>query len=264
MSLVPHRLVIVRGAGDLATGCIVRLVRSGFCVVALEQPGPSSVRRTVSLSEAMYEGSACVEGVHAVRCQKLPGEWETSRAVQLLEDPGMTAIRRLSPAVLVDAIVAKRNTGISMDMAPVTVALGPGFTAGVDVHAVIETNRGHNLGRVILEGTAEADTGTPGLIAGYGPERVLRAPVGGEVKALREIGDRVKAGEAVVSVEDQPVRAAIDGIVRGIIRPGFMAHPGLKIADIDPRCKKEHCFTISDKARAIGGGVLEAILMLGS
>ncbi len=168
----------------------------------------------------------------------------------------------LAPVALVDAIVAKRNLGTRLDVAPVVVALGPGFEAGRDVHAVVETNRGHDLGRVILRGCAETNTGVPGLIAGQARGRVIYAPVAGPVETVRDIGDTVEAGEPVLSIRGVAANAAVGGVVRGVIRPGFEAHEGLKVADVDPRCVKEHCFSVSDKARAIAGGVLEAILAL--
>jgi xanthine dehydrogenase accessory factor len=254
--------VVVRGAGDLATGCIVRLVRSGFRVVALETARPSAIRRTVSLSEAMYDGTACVEGVEAVRFASVGDALASGAAVALLEDPEGRTLGKLAPLALVDAIVAKSNLGTRLDMAPVVVALGPGFEAGRDAHAVVETNRGHDLGRVILRGGAEPSTGVPGRIAGHDRERVIRAPVAGPVEPLSAIGDTVKSGAPLLSIRGETVRSSIDGVVRGLIRPGFEAEAGLKVADVDPRCVRAHCFSVSDKSRAIAGGVLEAILML--
>jgi xanthine dehydrogenase accessory factor len=167
---------------------------------------------------------------------------------------------------LVDAIIAKRNLGTTIDMAQVVVALGPGFEAGVDAHAVVETNRGHDLGRIFLAGHAEPNTGAPGLIAGKGSERVLHSPVAGVAENLAAIGDLVQAGMPVLRVagagSESLLRAEIDGVLRGLIRPEFQVHVGMKVGDVDPRARREHCFTVSDKGRAIGGGVLEAILML--
>ena len=262
MSLAAGRLVVVRGAGDLGTGCIVRLVRAGFRVVALETARPSAIRRTVSLSEAVWDGAACVEGVRAIRCESVPDAWSPGDPVPILEDPECRSVELLSPVALVDAIVAKRNLGTRLDMAPVVVALGPGFEAGRDAHAVVETNRGHDLGRVILRGAAEANTGVPGLVAGQDRARVLHAPVPGRVETLRSIGDAVEAGDALLSLEGEVLRTPVGGVVRGLIRPGFAAYAGLKVADVDPRGVREHCFSVSDKARAVGGGVLEALLML--
>jgi xanthine dehydrogenase accessory factor len=262
MNGIDGGLVLVRGAGDLATGCIVRLVRAGYRVAALELARPLAIRRTVSLSEAMYDGAASVEGVRAVRSGRLPAAWSPGDPVPLFEDPEGRLIGELAPFALVDALVAKVNLGTRIDMAPVVVALGPGFVAGRDAHAVVETNRGHDLGKVILRGTAEEDTGLPGLLGGHTTGRVIRAPAPGIVEPLSEIGDRVEPGDAVLSVGGVVTRAAVGGVVRGLIRPGFEAYPGLKVADVDPRCVREHCFSISDKARAVAGGVLEAILML--
>lgn len=261
MSLVGGRLVVVRGAGDLATGCIVRLVRSGFRVVALELPRPSAIRRTVSFSEAVYDGVAEVEGVRALRYEEPPAAWDAG-IVPILVDPEARHVPRLAPLAVVDAILAKRSLGTRMDLAPVVVALGPGFEAGRDAHAVVETNRGHDLGRVLLAGRAEADTAVPGPIAGHAAGRVVRAPAAGEVVTLRAIGDLVAAGEPVLAIGGAEARASIGGVLRGLIRPGYPAPADLKVADVDPRGVREHCFTVSDKARAVAGGVLEAILAL--
>lgn len=262
-------LVLVRGGGDLATGCILRLARAGFQVAVLEIAQPTAVRRTVAFSEAVYAGEAVVEGLRArlvadaAELLALAGEG----LVPVLVDPLGEAIAQVGPQALVDAIVAKRNLGTRLDMAPIVVALGPGFAAGVDAHAVVETNRGHDLGRVIWEGQAEPDTGVPGDIAGFGLERVLRSPAAGTMRALCAIGDRVKAGDPVFAVEGGPpcvVASGLDGVVRGLIHDGLPLKPGLKVADVDPRARPENCFSVSDKARAIGGGVLEAILALGA
>jgi len=272
MSLFDGELVVVRGAGDLATGVIVRLVRAGFRVAALETARPSAIRRTVCLSEAMYEGSAEVEGIRALRVPSLDGlravlAGGPGGPVPILEDPEGLSLAALRPLALVDAIIAKRNLGTRIDLAPLVIALGPGFEAGVDAHAVVETNRGHDLGRVLLQGSAEPDTGVPGLIQGASHERVLHAPIAGVVENLAAIGDPVEAGApilAILGAGDRAVlRSAIDGMVRGLIRPGYPATAGLKVADVDPRARRTHCFTCSDKAMAIAGGVLEAILRLG-
>ena len=263
MSLIAGNLIVVRGAGDLATGTILRLVRCGFRVIALEVQAPSSIRRTVSFSEAMYDGSACVEGITAVRCETPPEAWSPGDPVSVILDPEARSLEHLRPLALVDAILAKRNLGTHLDMAPLVIALGPGFEAGRDAHAVVETNRGHDLGRVLLSGSAEPNTGVPGLIGGQGQERVLHAPATGPVEALCRISDSVQAGDPILAIRGQVLRSTIDGVVRGLIRPGFEAHAGLKVADVDPRGKREHCFSVSDKANAIAGGVLEAILSLG-
>jgi len=256
-------LVLVLGAGDLATGCAVRLRRCGFSVAMTELAEPTAVRRTVAFSEAVAAGRAEVEGVVA---RLVPGLDEARRALQngevpVLVDPEGQA-RGLAPAAVVDARVAKRNLGVTMADAPIVIGLGPGFVAGRDVHAVIETNRGHALGSVILEGAAEPDTGVPGEIGGHGSDRLLRACATGTLHALKEIGDRVAPGEVVADIGGEPVRSAIDGVLRGLLRDGSRVHGGQKIGDVDPRARREHCYTVSDKARAVAGGVVEAILYL--
>ena len=182
--------------------------------------------------------------------------------VPLIIDPRAEVLARLRPTVVVDAIMAKRNTGTTITDAPIVIGLGPGFTAGVDVHAVIETNRGHNLGRIILSGSAEPHTGVPGPTAGYTVQRVLRAPCEGAFTGKRHIGDPVEAGEVVASVAGEPIAAKLAGVIRGLLADGLFVKAGMKVGDVDPRGVREHCFTISDKARSIGGGVLEAILYL--
>jgi len=257
-------LVVIKGGGDLATGVAHRLHRAGMRVVVTELAQPTVIRRAVAVASAVYEGQVEVEGLEA----RLVGSDQEIRAalaagqVPVVIDPRGEVITRLRPTVVVDAIMAKRNTGTSITDAPVVVGLGPGFTAGVDVHAVIETNRGHNLGRVILSGSAEPHTGVPAPVAGYTHERVLRAPCEGIFKGQRRIGDLVEAGEVVASVAGEPIVAKISGVLRGLLADGLWVRAGMKVGDVDPRGVREHCFTISDKARAIGGGVLEAILYL--
>lgn len=257
-------LVLIRGAGDLASGVALRLAHCGFRIVMTEIECPLAVRRTVSFCEAVYEGRATVEDLTA---RRVPGPTEALEVLKdgdipVLVDPGATAARSLLPQVLVDAVMAKGNTRTSIGDAPLVIGLGPGFCAGKDVHAVIETNRGHFLGRVITSGSAEPDTGCPGLINGWAAERILRAPVAGVLRAAHEIGETIRTGETVAFVEHIPVIAQIDGVLRGMARDGLVVEQGIKIGDIDPRGEREHCFTVSDKALAIGGGVLEAILRL--
>lgn len=259
--------VLVRGGGDLATGTIYKLYQCGFEVIVLEIPNPSAIRRKVSFCEAVYDNSCTVEGVSAVLAdsEERIDELLTEGKIPLLTDGDGKWITKLRPDILVDGILAKRNLGTRMDMADITIALGPGFTAGKDVHAVIETKRGHSLGRVIYDGSAIPDTGIPGIIGGAGKERVIHAPASGSIENLREIGDVVEKGEtlALIGEEKVPVPASISGILRGIIRNGYPVGRGLKIADIDPRLtERENCFTISDKARCIAGGVVEAIFAL--
>ena len=266
-------LIIVRGAGDLATGTIHRLKRSGFRLLVVETDHPAAIRRQVALSEAVYSKSACVEGVVAVRVEdeKLMIDAWINGKVPVMVDPTGESIASMQPKVVVDAILAKRNLGTNKNMAPLTIALGPGFTAGVDVDVVIETKRGHNLGRVIREGSAYPNTGIPGIIGGYGAERVIHAPADGILKNKSKIGDIVEKGQviAVIEASDKEnvadikkteVTATIDGLLRGLIRDNYPVTKGFKIADIDPR-KEElaNCFTISDKARCIAGSVLEVI-----
>ena len=259
-------MIIVRGAGDISTGTIHRLFRAGFPVLALETEHPSAIRRLVAFSEAVYDGTAVVEEVTAVRiedAEQAESVLEEGK-VPLLVDPAGESIRRLKPDAVVDAILAKKNLGTTMEMAPLTIALGPGFEAGKDVHYVIETMRGHNLGRIISSGCAAANTGIPGIIGGYGAERVIHSPAAGHFRQLKEIGSEVRAGETIGTVvsgnEEIPVNTQITGILRGIIRDGFPVPKGFKLADVDPRLEeKKNCFTISDKARCIAGSVLELV-----
>lgn len=258
-------LIVVRGAGDIATGVIQKLVRFGFSVLALETGRPSAIRRHVALCEAVYESKWTVEDMTAIRVESLPEAWTVMEAdqVPILIDPECSALEKVKPVALIDAILAKRNLGTNKEMAPITIALGPGFVAGVDVDAVIETMRGHHLGRLILSGPAVPDTGTPGLIAGFDRERVVHAPCEGRIEHVKAIGDCVKKGDAIAVINGTVVQATLDGIIRGLIREGFQVTKGFKIADIDPReSERANCFTISDKARCIGGAVLEAVGML--
>ena len=265
-------LVAVKGAGDLATGVIHRLSRAGFAVIATELPEPTVVRRTVAFAEAVTRGEMTVEDVTARLATSLQDIQATlaSGLVPIVVDPDGTLLRQMHPSVLIEATLSKYNSGVTMDDAPIVIALGPGYEAGKDVHAVIETNRGHNLGRVYLRGCAESNTGVPGAIGGYTIERLLRAPCAGALFGVRQIGDLVQAGETVAVVrtneisdnETAPVVATISGILRGLMRDGLHVSSGMKVGDIDPRAAREHCFTISDKSRAVAGGVLEAILYL--
>ena len=261
-------LIIVRGGGDLATGTIHRLWSAGYPVLVLETESPAAIRRRVAVSEAVYDGSTVVEEMCAVKIAEA-AEAEAvivTGKVPVLVDPAGKSIGLLSPAVVVDAILAKKNLGTHRQMASLTIALGPGFEAGRDVDVVIETKRGHNLGRIYRSGFAAPDTGIPGMIAGYGAERVIHAPGGGIIHTYCTIGDSVKVGEEIARIEGADgifysVTAAIPGILRGIIRDGYFVSCGFKIADIDPReSERENCDTISDKARCIAGSVLETIV----
>jgi xanthine dehydrogenase accessory factor len=228
-----------------------------------EVSAPLAVRRLVSFSEAVYDGTATVEGTEARRVagiEEVEHLW-SQRVIPVIVDPGNLSGERLRPDVVVDSILAKENLGTTMKDASLVIGFGPGFHAGKDVHYVIETNRGHNLGRLIFEGPAEQNTGTPGEIAGETSARVLRAPQDGVFESDWSISDMVEAGASVGGVAGRPVQAGLSGIIRGLIRPGTRVTKGLKVGDIDPRGERSYCYTISEKARAIGGTVLEAILM---
>lgn len=260
-----ENLVIVRGGGDLATGTIYKLYKSGFKVLILEIEKPSAIRRNVSFCEAMYEGSMKVEDVTCYKAKTLLEAVKFLEAgkLTLLCDPMALAITALKPKVVIDAIIAKKNLGLNKNMAPITIALGPGFEAGVDCDIVIETKRGHQLGRIIEEGCAIKNTGIPGDIGGHSKERVIHSPAKGIVKNVKAITDTVSKDEIIAYVGNEPVYATIDGLLRGLIRDGYEVVEGFKMADIDPRLNEyNNCFTISDKARCIAGGVLEAILYL--
>lgn len=262
--------IIVRGGGDLATGTIHRLCRSGYPVIILETDFPSAIRRKVSFCEAVYEGEKTVEGITCL----LADDWRTAMArvspqlPMLLVDPKGSMLESYHPHILVDAILAKRNLGTSRSMAALTIALGPGFTAGEDVDYVVETKRGHHLGRILSSGSAIPNTGIPGIIGGYGRERVIHAPEDGRMIPTAEIGDWVEQGTEIGKLrtagpdgyDEISVKASITGVLRGMIREGYPVTKGFKIADIDPREEaRAYCDTISDKARAIGGSVLELV-----
>ena len=255
-------LVLIRGAGDIATGIALRLYRSGLRVVMTDLPRPTAIRRTVCFSQAIVLGETTVEGVRAVRADTASQALErmAEGAVPVLPDPALTCLASLRPDALVDAILAKKNLGTHITDAPVVVGVGPGFTAGTDCHAVVETMRGHTLGRVIYDGAALPNTNIPGLIGGYAGERVLRAPADGVFHQILNIGDEVKAGDIAGEVDGQPMRCTIGGVLRGLLADGTPVHKGMKSGDVDPRCRPEYCTTASDKALAVGGGVLEAIL----
>ena len=265
MLFIDH-LVVLRGGGDLATGVAYRLHKAGFPIIVLELERPLVVRRRVALATAVLEGQTRVEDLHARRVDT-PTEALKSAHTGIIpvliapELPPLISSPQSPISVLVDGRMAKRNIDTRIDQAPLVIALGPGFTAGVDCHAVIETMRGHRLGRVIWEGTALPNTGTPGIVAGKGAERVLRAPVAGIVDWRLGIGDYVAAGDVIGFVEREPVVAPFAGVLRGLIAPGTAVRAGLKIGDLDARADRSACFTISDKALAIGGGVLEAVLI---
>ena len=269
-------LIICRGGGDLATGIVHRLFRAGFPVLVLETDSPAAIRRQVSFSEAVYDGTATVEGVTAERIASVDRAsvdhvLEAGR-VPLLVDPEGNSIAQLKPDIVVDAIIAKKNLGTAKEMAPLVIGIGPGFTAGEDVDLVVESMRGHNLARIFTTGSALPNTGIPGNIGGFTKERVLHAEADGYMKNIRKIGDIVEKGEEIARIYEKmtedgtfsgsyvSVEASISGIIRGLIREGYHFQKGFKIADIDPReSELANCFTISDKARSIGGSVLEAV-----
>lgn len=260
-------MVLVRGAGELASGVGWALVKAGFRVLMTEMAQPLMVRWPVSFGTAVEEGRWTVERLTSRRVsgpEACPSLWENGE-IPILVDPECHCLRQLQPAVLVDAILAKRNLGTHCQMAPLTIGLGPGFVAGEDVHFVIETNRGHNLGRIIEAGSAEPNTGIPGNIAGYGRERVIYSPHAGVFRAERKIGEAVVAGERLGSIGTSatPVLAPLNGVLRGLLRSGVQVAQQVKIGDIDPRGKAEYCWTISEKARAIGGAVVLCILEQG-
>jgi xanthine dehydrogenase accessory factor len=258
--------IIVRGGGDLATGTIHRLWSAGYNVLVLETKYPAAIRRQVSICEAVYEGKSVIEGMEGVLIEKPTDAYEiiNKGQVPIIVDTDGTSIGILKPDIVVDAIIAKVNLGTTKDMADLTIALGPGFCAGKDVDYVIETKRGHNLGRIISKGTAAPNSGIPGNIGGYTKERVIHAQSQGIIRNIRKIGDIVEKGEPIAYIETADekinVNATITGIIRGLIRDGYPVTVGFKIADIDPRQEElANCFTISDKARCIAGSVLELV-----
>ena len=259
--------IVVRSGGDIATGVIQKLWRCGFRVAVLETEAPLTIRRSVALSTAVRKGSWTVEDMTAVlaldasSCAPI---WK-SGAIPVLVDPDMESLKTLRPVILVDAIIAKRNTGMHPGLAPITIALGPGFSAPRDVDCIIETMRGHDLARLITKGSALPNTGLPGPLGGKSAERVVHAPASGIVSHTKQLGDRVERGEVLFYIDSTPVFSPLDGTLRGLIEEGTHVRAGLKSADIDPRpAEQVDWLSISDKARAIGGAVLEACFMLAS
>ena len=253
--------ILIRGAGDLATGIGWRLKRAGYSVWMTDLSVPTAVRRTVSFSRAIYEKEARVEGLWGQRSDSLEEgrKIEALGRIPVFVDPEANIRKEWEPDVLIDAIIAKKNLGTSLGDAPLVIGVGPGFSAGTDCHRVIETKRGHYLGKVIEEGSAIPNTGVPGNIGGYTVERIIRSTGDGIFIPLAAIGDFVKKGQVVARVGEKNIEALIPGIVRGLLQTGVPVTAGMKAGDIDARCEKDHCFTISDKARAIGGGALEAV-----
>ena len=265
MNTLPlHQLKVgIKGAGELASGLAWRLYQANIRkIFMMEIEAPLAVRREVSFCETLYAKKKMVEGVEAVRAEDESGiyaAWQKHQ-IAVIADPGWKLNDQIKPDILIDATIAKKNLGTTMAEAALVIGLGPGFEAGRDVHLVIETNRGHNLGRVIVSGPAEANTGIPGSTNGFTKERVLRAPAAGSFNSNFHIGMTVQAGDVIGSVARKEVPAEISGVLRGLIKPGTLVTQGLKIGDIDPRGNRDYCPTISDKARAVAGGVLEAIL----
>lgn len=257
-------LALIRGAGDIASGAAMRLWRCGIDVVMTDLARPTAIRRTVAFSDAIVHGETTVEGLRAVRAENAAEAKKLLRegSLPVLADPECACREELAPDALVDAILAKRNLGTKIDDAPIVVGVGPGFTAGEDCHAVVETMRGHTLGRVIYSGSALPNTNIPGLIGGFAGERVLRAPADGIFVQKLEIGASVRTGDIAGTVNGVPMLCQIDGMLRGILPDGTPVTRGMKSGDVDPRGKREYCGLVSDKALAIGGGVLEAILSL--
>lgn len=257
-------LILIRGAGDLASGIACRLSRSGFSVILTDIAFPTAIRCTVAFSPAVYNGEATVEGITARLAEDAEEALSITREgkISVLIDPEGRSISALKPDVLIDAILAKKNMGTHLEDAPVVIGVGPGFTAGVDCHAAIETQRGHDLGRVLYEGSPLPNTGVPGNIGGVTSERLIRSPADGIFSPTAAIGDLVNAGQVVAFIGDIPVIANIDGILRGLLPAGTPVYKSMKSGDVDPRCHRRLCFSVSDKAHAIGGGVLEAILNL--
>jgi len=258
-------IVAMRGGGDIATGVVQKFYRSGFPVVILETPQPLTIRRTVALSTAVYTGEFQVEDMIACRvdshkeCEEI---WEQGR-IPILIDPEGEFIKDLKPTILIDGIIAKKNLGTYKNMAPITIALGPGFEAGVDVDIVVETMRGHNLGKLYFEGKAIANTSIPGEVNGKSAERVIYATHSGKVKHIKKIGDWVEEGEGIFYIGECLVPSPIKGTLRGLIHDGLLVKKGLKCGDIDPRPRHTvDCYSISDKARAIGGAALEAAMLM--
>jgi xanthine dehydrogenase accessory factor len=255
-------VVLIKGAGEMGTGVAHRLASCHFKVCMTETSNPQAVRREVAFSEAIFDSEKEVEGITAKRVESphhIQDVWKEEK-IPVLTDPEATVKDFIKPDVLIDSTLAKKNLGTKMTDAPLVIGLGPGFDAGRDVHLVIETNRGHNLGRIFANGEAEPNTGIPGAIDGYAEERVIRAPKDGKFKALVKIGEGVMADGKVGMIGNVEVRSRIAGVIRGLLRDGTEVWKGMKLGDVDPRGMKGHCYTISDKARTISGGVLQAIL----
>lgn len=254
--------VLIKGAGDLATGIAIRLKKCGFSIVMTDISVPTTVRRTVAFSRAVYENEVTIEGITGRLVQSVEEAEEVVQNgdIAVIVDEKAAILYEWNPMVMIDAILAKKNLGTTIHDAPLVIGVGPGFTAKKDCHLVIETKRGHYMGKVITSGSAIANTGIPGNIGGYTTERIIRATADGLMKPVAAIGDQVELGQLVAYTGDKPVYANMPGIVRGMLQENVKVFEGMKSGDIDNRCEIDHCFTVSDKARSIGGGVLEGIL----
>lgn len=259
------KLVVVRGAGDLASGIIAKFHKCGFKVLALECDEPTAIRRLVCFSDAVWNKEVKVEditGIYIDKEEEIENELNLGKVV-ITRDPKGKLIESMKPEIIIDAILAKKNIATHMSMAPIVVGVGPGHQVGKHCHACVESKRGHDLGRIYYKGQPMPNTGIPGNVAGYTKERVLYAPQDGEIEVIRDITSTVEAGEVIAMINGMEVRAIIGGLVRGMLRHGTKAKAGMKIADIDPRIDQlNNCYRISDKARCIAGGVLEAVLCL--
>ncbi|MCR4431130.1 MAG: selenium-dependent molybdenum cofactor biosynthesis protein YqeB [Tepidanaerobacteraceae bacterium] len=254
--------VVIKGGGELASAVAHRLHQCGFPVIITEIDQPRMERRYVSFGNSIYENIWTVEGATSklITFDENINEVLSQDLIPVIIDPECNIAKKIHPTILIDGILAKKNTGTSIDDAPIVIGMGPGFTAGKDVHAVIETNIGHYLGMVILDGTSQSNTGIPWNISGYTHERVFRAPKDGILKNCVDIGDMVVKDDTLCFIDDIPVKANISGVIRGIMHNNLPVKIGEKLGDIDPQGKKEYCFTISDRGRTISGGVLEAVL----
>jgi xanthine dehydrogenase accessory factor len=262
--LFRNTLCVVRGGGDLATGVVHRLHHAGFPVVVLELDQPRVVRRMVSVAQAIYDGAITIDRLNALHYDSFAAAViARSGDIPVVTDPDGDSLSTLQSPILIDARMCKQPLDTKIDSAQFVVGLGPGFVAGVHCHAVIETNRGHDLGRVIWKGAAQADTGKPESVMGFEGDRVLRAPTAGVLRAQKEIGDLVRKDEVIATVDGQKIIAPFDGALRGLIHDGIVVTADEKVGDLDPRCEPRYCFTISDKSLAIGGGVVEAVLSSG-
>lgn len=257
-------LVLIKGAGDLASGVAHRLYMSGFNIVMTDIEMPTTIRRTVSFSSAIICGSAEVEGVNAVLANNIDDVKNiiNDKNIAVIVDEKANSINILKPDIVVDAIIAKQNLGTKKEDAPIVIGIGPGFNPKVDCHAAIESKRGHYLGKVLYNSRPASNTGKPGNICGYEEERIIRATEDGIFKPIKHIGDIVKAHDTVATINNSSVTTAISGVVRGMLPDNTPVHKGMKSGDVDPRGINDYCYQISDKARAIAGGVLEAILHL--